>query len=82
MAFFRKKVGKRTLAQTGEGSSLSTKNLGPKIGTAPSGVGRASEEDGDGDGFRTGPDGRDNVPAVKPVKEKLIEAWTDKRQKA
>lgn len=39
------------------------KILGRSIGS----VGKPSEVDGDGDGFRTGPDGEDNIPAPKAV---------------
>lgn len=42
------------------------KVLGRAIGSARQ-VGKPSEVDGDGDGFLTGPDGQDNIPAPKGV---------------
>jgi hypothetical protein len=64
MNLFRQKVGEETLARLGGGLPMSKKALGETIGRVPSAV-KPSEEDGDGDGFRTGRDGRDNVPVTK-----------------
>lgn len=81
MTLFRKKVGEETLARLGGGLPMSEKALGETIGQASSAV-KPSEEDGDGDGFRTGRDGKDNIPVTKPVVDAIKELWSDKRQKA
>jgi len=52
------------------------KGLGTTIGTAPR-VGGVSDFDGDGDGFLTGPDGQDNVPAPQKAVEKLVRPVAD-----
>jgi hypothetical protein len=81
MTLFRKKAGEETLARLGGGLPMSQKALGETIGQASSAV-KPSEEDGDGDGFRTGRDGRDNIPVTKPVVNAIKELWSDKRQNA
>lgn len=81
MNLFRQKVGEETLARLGGGLPMSQKSLGETIGQAASAV-KPSEEDGDGDGFRTGRDGKDNIPVTKPVVNAIKELWSDKRQKA
>jgi hypothetical protein len=81
MTLFRKKVGEETLARLGGGLPMSKKALGETIGRVPSAV-NPSEEDGDGDGFRTGRDGRDNIPVTKPAEDAVKELWSDKRQNA
>jgi hypothetical protein len=81
MNLFRQKVGEETLARLGGGLPMSEKSLGETIGQASSAV-NPSEEDGDGDGFRTGRDGKDNIPVTKPVKDAIKEIWSDKKQKA
>jgi GNAT superfamily N-acetyltransferase len=75
MGSFRKKTGKEALAKSGEGSFMSLKILGTPIG----GMG---EEDGDGDGFVTGPSGEDNVPApIANAKDEVKKLWTSARAK-
>lgn len=81
MTRFRTKVGEKTLAHLGGGLPISQKALGETIGQASS-AGDPSEEDGDGDGFRTGRNGKDNVPVTKPVKDVIEELWGEKQQKA
>lgn len=81
MNLFRQKVGEETLARLGGGLPMSEKSLGETIGQAASAV-KPSEEDGDGDGFRTGRDGKDNIPVTKPVVNAIKELWSDKKQKA
>jgi hypothetical protein len=81
MTLFRKKVGKETLARLGGGLPMSEKALGETIGQASSAV-EPSEEDGDGDGFRTGRNGKDNIPVTKPVVDAIKALWSDKQQKA
>ena len=36
-------------------------------------IGGVSDTDGDGDGFRTGPDGEDNIPAPKKLIQKIVQ---------
>jgi hypothetical protein len=81
MSSFRKKIGTKTLAHLGEGFPIDEKALGATIGSVPKPA-IPSEEDGDGDGFRTGPDGKDNIPVTKPIKQAIKDMWSDKSQKA
>jgi hypothetical protein len=64
MFSFRLKTGRNAASELGGSISVGAKALGRTIGQAPPSV-KPSEEDGDGDGFRTGPDGRDNIPVTK-----------------
>ena len=52
MSSFRKQIGTETLARLGGGLPIGEKALGPTLGNAPKPT-VVSEEDGDGDGFRT-----------------------------
>lgn len=79
MTSFRNRVGRQAVPN--DSLSIDIKSLGETIGRASSVV-KPSEEDGDGDGFVTGRDGKDNVPVVKPVVNAVEELWSDKKQKA
>lgn len=81
MSSFRKQIGTETLARLGGGLPIGEKALGPTLGNAPKPT-VVSEEDGDGDGFRTGPDGKDNIPVTKPVTQVIKDLWSDKRKKS
>jgi GNAT superfamily N-acetyltransferase len=75
MGSFRKKTGKEALAKSGEGFFMSIKILGKPIGAL-------GEEDGDGDGFVTGPSGEDNVPApIANAKDDIKKLWNDVKKK-
>lgn len=81
MFSFRVKTGKNAVPKHGDGVLADVKALGRTIGSAvPNG--EPSEFDGDGDGFRTGPSGEDNVPVspTKPV-DALRGAWDKLREK-
>jgi hypothetical protein len=58
----------------------SVKILGPSIGSASRAV-KPSERDGDGDGFRTGRDGRDNVP-ISPKLPDILTTDTLKKMRS
>ncbi len=77
---FRLKTGRNTVPTNGGGISIDVKNLGRTLSSLTS-VANPSEVDGDGDGFVTGRDGRDNIPFKGPVK-KMAALWSEKQQKA
>jgi hypothetical protein len=81
MFSFRLKTGKNAALNQEGGVFADVKALGRIIG-AVTPNGEPSEFDGDGDGFRTGPTGEDNVPVTKPVKDVIEELWGEKQQKA
>lgn len=69
MSSFRKRVGGETPP------AQDSKALGPKISSRRPSAG-TSDIDGDGDGFVTGPDGRDNIPApIAQAGESIRDAW-------
>lgn len=75
MTSFRQRTGKEALTKSGEGFSISHKILGKPIGSL-------GEEDGDGDGFVTGPSGEDNVPApIANAKDEIKKLWNDAKKK-
>lgn len=80
MSPFRSKTGRNTVPVNGGGISIDVKNLGRTIRSLTS-VADPSEIDGDSDGFVTGRDGKDNVPAPKQAVDKLKEAWNKAREK-
>ena len=81
MFSFRLKTGKNAALNQEGGVFADVKALGRIIGeVTPNG--EPSEFDGDGDGMRTGRDGKDNVPVTKPVKDVIEELWGEKQQKA
>lgn len=77
MGIFRNKTGQnRGLPET----PAYEKALGPKISARPRAT--PSNIDGDGDGFVSGPDGRDNIPApVAQVAETAKSVWDNAREK-
>jgi hypothetical protein len=81
MFSFRTKTGRNAALNNNEGGvSADVKALGRTIGSLPS-SGKPSDFDGDGDGFLTGPDGRDNIPAPTQVVDNLKGAWNKVREK-
>jgi hypothetical protein len=78
MFSFRLKTGKNAVLNQGDGVFADVKALGRSIG-AVTPNGEPSEFDGDGDGFRTGPNGKDNIP-VTP--KQVASLWSDLKQKA
>ncbi len=80
MSSFRSKTGRNAASNTGSGISINVKGLGRTISSLTS-VADPADLDGDGDGFVTGRDGKDNVPFKAPVK-KISDLWSDKKQKA
>ena len=81
MFSFRVKTGKNAVLNSGDGVFADVKALGRTIGSVVP-DGEPSEFDGDGDGFRTGPTGEDNVPvSPKRAADALRGAWDKLREK-
>jgi len=80
MFSFRLKTGKNAVLNQEDGVFVDVKALGRIIG-AVTPNGKPSKIDGDGDGFLTGPDGKDNIPAPTQVTDGLRGAWNKLREK-
>lgn len=76
----RLKTGKNAALYPEGGVFADSKALGRTISSITSGT-KPSDFDGDGDGFVTGPDGRDNIPAPTQVVDALKGAWNKMRDK-
>jgi hypothetical protein len=80
MSSFRLKTGKNAALGQEGGVFVDVKALGRTISSITSGV-KPSKFDGDGDGFLTGPDGKDNIPVPTQVVDNLKGAWNKLREK-